>query len=85
MAEPVEGGGAEQSVGEGVAAPLPRGRGISWPVLSWFGERDAIAEKLVHRVVSHEITKDAVPEAMAHPAGCGGLRANVAPCRESAH
>ena len=45
------------------------GEAIAWEVLTWLHARDAIGGKPVHRVVFHEITADAVREAMTRPRG----------------
>ena len=47
--------------------PDREGEAIAWEVLTWLIERDAIGERPVHRVVFHEVTQDAVREAMTRP------------------
>ena len=47
--------------------PDREGEAISWHVLELLRERGAIKGKKVHRVVFHEITKNAILEAMKHP------------------
>ena len=47
--------------------PDREGEAISWHVLNWLKEHKAINGTAVRRVVFHEITKDAVRDAMAHP------------------
>ena len=47
--------------------PDREGEAIAWQVLEWLREKDVLAGKAVRRVVFHEITPEAVREAMAHP------------------
>jgi len=47
--------------------PDREGEAISWHVLELLRQRGAIKGKSVHRVVFHEITKNAILEAMRHP------------------
>ena len=47
--------------------PDREGEAIAWQVLEWLRERGALAGKAVRRVVFHEITPEAVRDAMAHP------------------
>jgi DNA topoisomerase-1 len=47
--------------------PDREGEAISWHLIELLKERDALNDKDVHRVVFHEITKQAVQEAVAHP------------------
>jgi len=47
--------------------PDREGEAISWHVLNWLKDKGAIKDRSVQRVVFHEITKDAVREAMAQP------------------
>jgi DNA topoisomerase-1 len=47
--------------------PDREGEAISWHLIELLKERDALDDKDVHRVVFHEITKQAVQEAVAHP------------------
>ena len=49
--------------------PDREGEAIAWEVLTWLHARDAIGERPVQRVVFHEITQDAVREAMTRPRG----------------
>ncbi|MBT8107924.1 MAG: DNA topoisomerase I [Gammaproteobacteria bacterium] len=49
--------------------PDREGEAISWHLIELLKERDALNGKDVHRVVFHEITKQAVREAVAHPRG----------------
>ncbi len=47
--------------------PDREGEAISWQVLKWLRDRGALGEAVVRRVVFHEITPEAVREAMARP------------------
>jgi DNA topoisomerase-1 len=47
--------------------PDREGEAISWHLIELLKERDALNGKDVHRVVFHEITRQAVQEAVAHP------------------
>jgi len=47
--------------------PDREGEAISWHLTELLRERDALDDKPVHRVVFHEITKDAIREAIEHP------------------
>jgi len=47
--------------------PDREGEAISWHLIELLRERKALGDKEVHRVVFHEITRDAVKEAVAHP------------------
>ena len=47
--------------------PDREGEAISWHLIELLRERDALKGKAVHRVVFHEITKQAVQEAVDHP------------------
>ena len=47
--------------------PDREGEAIAWQVLTWLQEKDALGGKPVRRVVFHEITADAVREAMMRP------------------
>ena len=49
--------------------PDREGEAISWHLYELLRERKALNDKPVHRVVFHEITKDAIQEAVAHPRG----------------
>jgi DNA topoisomerase-1 len=49
--------------------PDREGEAISWHLIELLRERDALDSKDVHRVVFHEITKQAVQDAVAHPRG----------------
>ena len=49
--------------------PDREGEAISWHLIELLRERDVLDDKDVHRVVFHEITKQAVQEAVAHPRG----------------
>ena len=49
--------------------PDREGEAIAWQVLSWLRERDALVDRPVRRVAFHEITREAVREAMARPRG----------------
>ena len=49
--------------------PDREGEAIAWQVLSWLQERDALGDRPVRRVTFHEITREAVREAMARPRG----------------
>ena len=51
-----------------LATDLDReGEAISWHVCEVLKERNVLDSKTVHRVVFHEITKDAIDEAIQHP------------------
>ena len=47
--------------------PDREGEAIAWQVLSWLQDRGALEDKPVRRVVFHEVTADAVREAMQRP------------------
>jgi len=47
--------------------PDREGEAISWHLIELLKERKALSDKEVHRVVFHEITKDAVRDAVANP------------------
>ena len=47
--------------------PDREGEAISWHLTELLRERNALDDKPVHRVVFHEITKDAIREAIEHP------------------
>jgi DNA topoisomerase-1 len=47
--------------------PDREGEAISWHVLNWLKDHKVLNGTAVRRVVFHEITKDAVRDAMAHP------------------
>jgi DNA topoisomerase-1 len=47
--------------------PDREGEAISWHLIELLKEKDALDSKAVHRVVFHEITKDAVQDAIANP------------------
>ena len=47
--------------------PDREGEAISWHLIELLKEKDALDGKAVHRVVFHEITKDAVQDAIANP------------------
>lgn len=47
--------------------PDREGEAISWHLIELLKERKALGDRAVHRVVFHEITKDAVNDAIAHP------------------
>jgi DNA topoisomerase-1 len=52
--------------------PDREGEAISWHLIELLKERDALNSKDVHRVVFHEITKQAVQEAVANPRELSG-------------
>jgi DNA topoisomerase-1 len=52
--------------------PDREGEAISWHLIELLKERKALESKEVHRVVFHEITKQAVRDAVAHPRGLSG-------------
>ena len=52
--------------------PDREGEAISWHLIELLKERNALDGKPVHRVVSHEITKQAVRDAVAHPRELSG-------------
>ncbi len=47
--------------------PDREGEAISWHLIELLKEKKALGSKAVHRVVFHEITKQAVQDAVAHP------------------
>ncbi len=47
--------------------PDREGEAISWHLIELLKEKEALNAKAVHRVVFHEITKQAVQDAVAHP------------------
>ncbi|MBT5433319.1 MAG: type I DNA topoisomerase, partial [Rhodospirillaceae bacterium] len=47
--------------------PDREGEAISWHVLNWLQQKNLIKDRTVQRVVFHEITKNAVRDAMAKP------------------
>jgi DNA topoisomerase I len=47
--------------------PDREGEAISWHVLNWLTEKGAVKGKAISRVVFHEITKNAVRDAVANP------------------
>ena len=47
--------------------PDREGEAISWHLIELLKEKDVLDSKAVHRVVFHEITKDAVQDAIANP------------------
>ena len=47
--------------------PDREGEAISWHLIELLKERKALGDRAVHRVVFHEITRDAVRDAIAHP------------------
>ena len=49
--------------------PDREGEAISWHLVELLKEKNALNDKDVHRVVFHEITKDAVNDAVANPRG----------------
>jgi DNA topoisomerase-1 len=52
--------------------PDREGEAISWHLIELLKERDALDDKDVHRVVFHEITRQAVQEAVDHPRELSG-------------
>ena len=52
--------------------PDREGEAISWHLIELLKERSALDSKAVHRVVFHEITKQAVQDAVAHPRELSG-------------
>ncbi len=52
--------------------PDREGEAISWHLIELLKERNALNGKPVHRVVFHEITKQAVQDAVAHPRDLSG-------------
>ena len=52
--------------------PDREGEAISWHLIELLKEKKALDSKAVHRVVFHEITKQAVQDAVAHPRGLSG-------------
>jgi len=49
--------------------PDREGEAISWHLVELLKERNALDDKPVHRVVFHEITKEAIKKAIDHPRG----------------
>jgi DNA topoisomerase-1 len=49
--------------------PDREGEAISWHLTELLKEKDALNDKPVHRVVFHEITKNAILDAIEHPRG----------------
>ncbi len=49
--------------------PDREGEAISWHLVELLKEKDALDDKDVHRIVFHEITRDAVNDAVANPRG----------------
>ena len=47
--------------------PDREGEAIAWQVLTWLRERDAIGDRPVRRAAFHEITPDAVRDALMQP------------------
>ncbi len=47
--------------------PDREGEAIAWQVLTWLQDRDVLKDRTVQRVVFHEVTPEAVHEAMARP------------------
>jgi DNA topoisomerase-1 len=47
--------------------PDREGEAISWHLVELLREKNVLEKKAVHRVIFHEITKDAVKEAIDHP------------------
>jgi len=52
--------------------PDREGEAISWHLIELLKEKKALDAKAVHRVVFHEITKQAVQDAVANPRGISG-------------
>ena len=52
--------------------PDREGEAISWHLTELLKERNALNDKPVHRVVFHEITKNAIQEAIEHPRDISG-------------
>ena len=52
--------------------PDREGEAISWHLTELLKEKKALDNKPVHRVIFHEITKNAVKEAIDHPRGISG-------------
>ncbi|MGB5512310.1 MAG: DNA topoisomerase I [Woeseiaceae bacterium] len=52
--------------------PDREGEAISWHLIELLKEKKQLDSKAVHRVVFHEITKQAVRDAVAHPRGLSG-------------
>ncbi|NNF40189.1 MAG: DNA topoisomerase I [Woeseiaceae bacterium] len=52
--------------------PDREGEAISWHLIELLKEKKALDSKAVHRVVFHEITKQAVQDAVAHPREISG-------------
>ena len=52
--------------------PDREGEAISWHLIELLKEKKVLESKAVHRVVFHEITKQAVRDAVAHPRGLSG-------------
>ncbi len=52
--------------------PDREGEAISWHLVELLKERKALEDKTVHRVIFHEITKNAVKDAIEHPRDISG-------------
>ena len=52
--------------------PDREGEAISWHLIELLREKKALNDKDVHRVIFHEITKNAVRDAIEHPRGLSG-------------
>jgi DNA topoisomerase-1 len=52
--------------------PDREGEAISWHLIELLREKNALDDKDVHRVIFHEITKNAVRDAIDHPRGLSG-------------
>ena len=52
--------------------PDREGEAISWHLIELLRERKALNSKPVHRVIFHEITKDAIQDAIDHPRDISG-------------
>jgi DNA topoisomerase-1 len=52
--------------------PDREGEAISWHLIELLKEKNALNDKPVHRVVFHEITKNAINEAIEHPRDISG-------------
>nr|VFK17291.1 MAG: DNA topoisomerase I [Candidatus Kentron sp. LFY] len=63
--------------------PDREGEAISWHLVELLNERKILADKPVHRVVFHEITKRAISEAMNNPRTLSGALINAQQARRA--
>ncbi|MDX8399065.1 MAG: type I DNA topoisomerase, partial [Gallionellaceae bacterium] len=63
--------------------PDREGEAISWHVQQLLEEKGLLKDKIVHRVVFHEITKRAIQEAIKHPRELSNLMVNAQQARRA--